>query len=136
MIYASSVASSSRSQQGILPVDSWTEKGILCFDVGNPSVSPNSRRSDRSQIFLTVINGVAGQFGEQIEGTKGKFREGREISGQLAAWRSPILVEEAAASRARSQGLRWLREREREGEREIERGSREEWSDRDTAEKK
>ena len=82
-----------------------------------------------------MINGDAGQFGEQLEGTKGKIREGREISGQ---------------SRARSQadlggggggGLVWLRERERERERarersrEIERGverSREEWSDRDT----
>jgi len=59
-----------------------------------------------------VINGDAGQFGEQLEGTKGKIREGREISGQ---------------SRARSQadlggggggGLVWLRERERERERE------------------
>jgi len=78
-----------------------------------------------------VRNGDAGQFGEQLEGTKGKIREGREISGQSRARSQPDLGGGGGG------GLGWLRERARERGRERDRErSREEWSDRDVGDAK
>ena len=130
MIYASPLASSSSTQ-----LSQRFFRNLTCSLVDRESFSLPSRRESKRdylsvgkfqkkrliRVLLTTRKGVAGRFGELIEGTKGNFRDRMEISGQLAVWRRPLLVAEAAASRARSQGLSPV-ERERERER-IERGA-------------
>jgi len=116
------VLNSVNDSLGILPVDRESFSLPSCRESKRDYLSVGKFQKKRLiRVLLTARKGVAGRFGELIEGTKGNFRDRMEISGQLAVWRRPLLVEEAATSRARSQGLSPV-ERERERER-IERGA-------------